>query len=41
MGGGSAGLNAARVAREHVERVAIVDGAEKLGGLCILRGWMP
>ena len=21
--------------------MAIVDGAEKLGGLCILRGWMP
>lgn len=41
IGGGSAGFNAARVAREHTERVAIVDGAEKLGGLCILRGCMP
>ncbi|HUG12094.1 MAG TPA: FAD-dependent oxidoreductase [Opitutaceae bacterium] len=41
IGGGSAGFNAARVAREHAERVAIVDGAEKLGGLCILRGCMP
>jgi pyruvate/2-oxoglutarate dehydrogenase complex dihydrolipoamide dehydrogenase (E3) component len=41
IGGGSAGFNAARVAREHSERVAIVDGAEKLGGLCILRGCMP
>jgi pyruvate/2-oxoglutarate dehydrogenase complex dihydrolipoamide dehydrogenase (E3) component len=41
IGGGSAGFNAARVARQHVERVAIVDGADKLGGLCILRGCMP
>lgn len=41
IGGGSAGFNAARVAREHTESVAIVDGAEQLGGLCILRGCMP
>lgn len=41
IGGGSAGFNAARVAREHAERVAIVDGAKELGGLCILRGCMP
>lgn len=41
IGGGSAGFNAARVAREFCERVAIVDGAKELGGLCILRGCMP
>jgi len=41
LGGGSAGYNAASLARDHVERVAIVDGSEELGGLCILRGCMP
>ncbi len=41
IGGGSAGYAAARTAREHFERVAIVDDAETLGGLCILRGCMP
>ncbi len=41
LGGGSAGFNAARVARDFCERVAIVDGAPELGGLCILRGCMP
>lgn len=41
IGGGSAGYAAARTAREHVERVAIVDGSSELGGLCILRGCMP
>lgn len=41
IGGGSGGYAAARTAREHVERVAIVDGAATLGGLCILRGCMP
>lgn len=41
IGGGSAGFAAARTAREVVERVAIVDGAETLGGLCILKGCMP
>ena len=41
LGGGSAGFNAARVARDFCERVAIVDGARELGGLCILRGCMP
>ncbi|MFT3829585.1 MAG: NAD(P)/FAD-dependent oxidoreductase [Opitutaceae bacterium] len=41
LGGGSAGFNAARVAREFADRVAIVDGAPELGGLCILRGCMP
>lgn len=41
IGGGSAGYAAARTAREHMERVAIVDGSPELGGLCILRGCMP
>ena len=41
IGGGSAGYAAARTAREVVSRVAIVDGSEDLGGLCILRGCMP
>jgi pyruvate/2-oxoglutarate dehydrogenase complex dihydrolipoamide dehydrogenase (E3) component len=41
IGGGSAGFNAARVARDLGKSVAIVDGAKELGGLCILRGCMP
>ena len=41
IGGGSAGFNAARVAASLGRRVAIVDGAKPLGGLCILRGCMP
>lgn len=41
IGGGSAGYAAARTAREHCQRVAIIDGAAELGGLCILRGCMP
>lgn len=41
IGGGSAGYAAARTAHELGKRVAIVDGAGKLGGLCILRGCMP
>jgi pyruvate/2-oxoglutarate dehydrogenase complex dihydrolipoamide dehydrogenase (E3) component len=41
IGGGSAGFNAARVAASLGGRVAIVDGAKALGGLCILRGCMP
>jgi pyruvate/2-oxoglutarate dehydrogenase complex dihydrolipoamide dehydrogenase (E3) component len=41
IGGGSAGFNAARVAATLGKRVAIVDGAKALGGLCILRGCMP
>lgn len=41
IGGGSAGYAAARTARETRERVAIVDGGDPLGGLCILRGCMP
>jgi len=41
IGGGSAGFNAARAATRFSERVAIIDGAKELGGLCILRGCMP
>lgn len=41
IGGGSGGYAAARTAREVCDHVAIVDGAETLGGLCILRGCMP
>ena len=41
IGGGSAGFNAARAATRFGERVAIIDGAKDLGGLCILRGCMP
>ena len=41
LGGGSAGYAAARTFHEHGGRVALVDGAEELGGLCILRGCMP
>ncbi|MDD3180141.1 MAG: NAD(P)/FAD-dependent oxidoreductase [Opitutaceae bacterium] len=41
IGGGSAGFNAARVAAALGQKVAIVDGAGSLGGLCILRGCMP
>jgi len=41
IGGGSAGYAAARTAHSAGLKVAVVDGAEELGGLCILRGCMP
>ena len=41
IGGGSAGFNAARVAAALGKKVAVVDGADPLGGLCILKGCMP
>ncbi len=41
LGGGSAGFNAARTAAGLGQKVAIIDGASQLGGLCILRGCMP
>lgn len=41
IGGGSGGFNAARVAADLGRKVAVVDGARQLGGLCILRGCMP
>ena len=41
LGGGSAGYAAARTLYDNDATVALVDGAEELGGLCILRGCMP
>ncbi len=41
VGGGSAGYAAARTFHAEGGRVAMVDGAAELGGLCILRGCMP
>jgi pyruvate/2-oxoglutarate dehydrogenase complex dihydrolipoamide dehydrogenase (E3) component len=41
IGGGSAGFNAARVAAGLDQKVAVIDGASQLGGLCILKGCMP
>jgi len=41
LGGGSAGYAGARTAVEHGLKTAVIDGAEQLGGLCILRGCMP
>lgn len=41
LGGGSAGFNAARVAAALGKRVAVVDGAKTIAGLCILNGCMP
>ena len=41
LGGGSAGYAAARTAASAGLRVAVIDGAKRLGGLCILHGCMP
>ena len=41
LGGGSAGYNAARVAGSLGLKTVIMDGAERLSGLCILEGCMP
>lgn len=41
LGGGSGGYAAARTASALSKKVAVIDGAEELGGLCILRGCMP
>jgi pyruvate/2-oxoglutarate dehydrogenase complex dihydrolipoamide dehydrogenase (E3) component len=41
IGGGSAGYAAARVAGDLGARTALIEGGEKVGGLCILRGCMP
>ena len=41
IGGGSAGHNGARAATAYADRVAVIDGAPELGGLCILKGCMP
>ncbi|MRR10555.1 NAD(P)/FAD-dependent oxidoreductase, partial [bacterium] len=41
IGGGSAGFAAARTAAAKGLKTALVEGAEQMGGLCILRGCMP
>ncbi|MDI1312128.1 dihydrolipoyl dehydrogenase [Prosthecobacter sp.] len=41
IGSGSGGYAAARTAHSAGLRVAVIDGASELGGLCILRGCMP
>ena len=41
IGGGSGGYAAARTAHAEGLKVAVIDGAAELGGLCILRGCMP
>lgn len=41
IGGGSAGYAGARTAAALGLRTAVVEGADELGGLCILRGCMP
>lgn len=41
LGGGSAGYAGARTAVELGLKTVVIDGADELGGLCILRGCMP
>jgi dihydrolipoamide dehydrogenase len=41
IGGGSGGYAAARSAVSHGLSVAVIEGGEDVGGLCILRGCMP
>ena len=41
LGGGSAGYAGARTFHERGRKIAVVDGGNKLSGLCILRGCMP
>lgn len=41
IGGGSGGYAAARTATAAGKKVVVVDGADELGGLCILKGCMP
>lgn len=41
IGGGSGGYAAARTAAAEGLKTVLIDGAEELGGLCILRGCMP
>ena len=41
VGAGSAGYAAARTAAALGLKVAVVEGGEQVGGLCILRGCMP
>jgi pyruvate/2-oxoglutarate dehydrogenase complex dihydrolipoamide dehydrogenase (E3) component len=41
LGGGSAGYAAARTCAAAGLKVVVLEGGEKVGGLCILRGCMP
>src|SRR5258708_22206821 len=41
IGGGSAGYAAAATASRLGLRTVCIDGAQEIGGLCILRGCMP
>ena len=41
IGGGSGGYAAAKAGLKKELKVAVIESAEKLGGLCILRGCMP
>lgn len=41
VGGGSAGYAAARTLVAGGHRIAVLDGGDEVGGLCILRGCMP
>jgi pyruvate/2-oxoglutarate dehydrogenase complex dihydrolipoamide dehydrogenase (E3) component len=41
IGGGSAGFAAARTASSLGAKTVVIEGASKMGGLCILRGCMP
>lgn len=41
VGAGSAGYAAARTASAAGVKVALIEGAREIGGLCILRGCMP
>lgn len=41
IGGGSAGYAAARTALDQGMKPVVIEGGEKVGGLCILRGCMP
>ena len=41
IGGGSGGYAAARATASDGLKTVVIDGADQLGGLCILRGCMP
>jgi pyruvate/2-oxoglutarate dehydrogenase complex dihydrolipoamide dehydrogenase (E3) component len=41
IGGGSGGYAAARTAAKASLKIAVIEGGEEVGGLCILRGCMP
>src|ERR1700755_1624505 len=41
IGGGSAGYSAAATAARAKLKTILIEGADEIGGLCILRGCMP